>query len=107
MKVLLDENLPHALRPLLLPMHEVFTVSYLGWSGLENGDLLSQATASEFEALITRDQGLEHEQNMATLPLSVVVLRSKTNKIDDIRPLVPLLLAVLASLKPCSFTIVP
>jgi hypothetical protein len=107
MKVLLDENLPHELRLLLMPMHEVFTVSFLGWSALENGDLLSQAASSGFDAMITKDQGIEHEQNPASLPLSVVVLRAKTNKIDDIRPLVPELLSALDSLKVRSFVKVP
>lgn len=107
MKLLLDENLPHELRLLLIPMHEVFTVSFLGWSALENGDLLSEAAANGFDALITKDQGIEHEQNLAALPLSVVVLRAKTNKIDDIRPLVPDLLSALASLKPRSLAKVP
>jgi len=55
MKVLLDENLPHELRLLLMPMHEVFTVSHLGWSALENGALLSQAASNGFDALITKD----------------------------------------------------
>jgi len=107
MKVLLDENLPHELRLLLMPMHEVFSVSHLGWSSLENGDLLAQAASNGFDALITKDQGIEHEQNMAKLPLAVVVLRARTNKIDDIRPLVPGLLSALASLKPRSLLRIP
>lgn len=107
MKVLLDENLPHELRLLLMPMHEVFTVSFLGWSALENGDLLTQAASSGFEAMITKDQGIEHEQNLDGLPLSVVVLKAKTNKIDDIRSLVPELLSALASLKGCTVVRVP
>jgi predicted nuclease of predicted toxin-antitoxin system len=102
MKVLLDENLPHELRLALMPTHDVFTVSYLGWSSLENGSLLSQAAAIGFDAMITKDQGIEHQQNMSNLPLSVVVIRAKTNKIDDIRPLIPELLSILASLAPRS-----
>jgi predicted nuclease of predicted toxin-antitoxin system len=102
MKVLLDENLPHELRPLLMPMHDVHTVSYLGWSAIENGELLSRAASNGFDVLITHDQGIEHEQNLASLPLSVVVIRAKTNKIDDIRPLVPELLSALGSLEPRS-----
>jgi predicted nuclease of predicted toxin-antitoxin system len=102
MKVLLDENLPHELRLLLIPIHEVFTVSYLGWSALEDAALLSQAASNGFAVLITMDQGIEHEQNMARLPLSVVVVRAKSNKIDDIRPMVPGLLSALESLKPRS-----
>ena len=39
MKLLLDENLPHALR-LELPGHDCYTVAFMGWSGVENGALL-------------------------------------------------------------------
>ena len=46
MKVLLDENLDHKLRK-NLGAHEVFTVRYMGWSGLENGDLLRTAEQNE------------------------------------------------------------
>jgi hypothetical protein len=49
MKLLLDENLPHRLR-LLITGHDVRTVSYMGWSGVENGELLSRAAADGFEA---------------------------------------------------------
>ena len=69
MKVLLDENLPHELRLLLMPTHEVFTVSFLGWSAYENGDLLTQAATNGFEAVITKDQGIEHQQNLTSLPV--------------------------------------
>ena len=44
MKVLLDENLDHALR-LLLGQHEVVTAAYMGWAGLKNGELLRAAVA--------------------------------------------------------------
>jgi hypothetical protein len=35
----LDEDLPHKLR-VASPNHDVFTVAYPGWKGLENGALL-------------------------------------------------------------------
>ena len=41
MKIVLDENLPHDLR-YFLPRHEIFTVAYMGWSGIENGELLKK-----------------------------------------------------------------
>lgn len=47
MKLLLDENLPHDLRAKLVG-HEVFTVAYMKWSGLENGELLSAAAGCGF-----------------------------------------------------------
>jgi hypothetical protein len=51
--VLLDENLAHALRH-VLRVHQVFTVSYLGWNGIENGALITRAEAEGFEVLRNR-----------------------------------------------------
>jgi len=102
MKLLLDENLPHRLRPLLAG-HDVHTVAFMKWNGMENGALLALAAADGFDALITKDTGMPYEQNMEMLPCSIVVLEAPTNELDDIRPLVPSLLAVLQSLKSRSF----
>jgi hypothetical protein len=101
-KLLLDENLPHRLR-LELPGHEVITAAYMNWSGIENGELLRRAADAGFDALITNDRGLEHEQNLGALPLSVIVLLAKANTIEAIRPLYGQLLAALAHLRPCQF----
>ena len=57
MRVLLDENLPHQLRPLFANSLEVITVSYRGWKGKENGELLRMA-AAEFDAFVTTDRGI-------------------------------------------------
>jgi predicted nuclease of predicted toxin-antitoxin system len=104
MKILLDENLPHELRRFLMPMHEVFTVTFLGWSSFDNGELLAKAAGESFDVMITKDQGIEHQQNLTNLPLSVIVLQAKSNNIEDIRPLVPPLLAALGTLKPRTLT---
>jgi predicted nuclease of predicted toxin-antitoxin system len=98
-KLLLDENLPHDLRH-FLPGHEVFTVAYRGWAGLRNGDLLSKAAAAGFDVLVTLDAGFEHEQNLAALPIAVVRLRSHSNKLISLMPLVPDLLKALSALQP-------
>lgn len=103
MKLLLDENIPHELRAMLMPTNEVFTVSYLGWNGIENGELLALAGSKGFDALITTDRGMEYEQNTAALACSVIVLLASTNKVVDLHPLVPALLVALSSLKPKSF----
>jgi len=99
MKILLDENLPHDLR-YFLAGHEVFTVAYMGWSGMENGELLKIAGDSGFDVMLTKDSGVEYEQPLAALPIAVVVMKSKTNKLDDIRPLLPAVLSTLADLQP-------
>ena len=51
MRVLLDENLPHQLQGLFVDDIEVVTVSYRGWKGKENGELLRVA-ADEIEVFI-------------------------------------------------------
>jgi hypothetical protein len=99
LKLLLDENLPRGLR-LEITGHEVFTTAYMKWSGIENGELLRRAADAGFDALLTTDRGLEYEQNVATLPLAVVVLLVKPNTIETIRCLLPGLHEVLTRLSP-------
>ncbi len=97
MKLLLDENLPHRLRPLLIG-HDVFTVAFLGWDGTENGALLARAAAEGFDAVLTKDNGVAYQQNPMTLPCAIVILQAPSNALADIAPLVPELLRVLAQL---------
>jgi len=99
MKLLLDENLPHRT---LLVGHDVFTVAFMKWAGIENGTLLALAAANGFDALITKDNGMPYEQNVATLPCSIVVLEAPSNALDDIKPLVPKLLDQLKVSSPKS-----
>ena len=101
MKILLDENIPHDLRH-FLPGFEVFTVAYMGWSSVENGELLQRASDHGFDAMITKDSGVQYEQHLATLPVAVLILKSKTNKLEDIRPLLPATMAALVNLAPKS-----
>jgi hypothetical protein len=65
-----------------------------GWNGKENGELLRLA-ADSFDVLVTADRNLEHQQNLITLPISVVVLVAPTNRIESPAPLVPKLLDLL------------
>ena len=102
MKLLLDENLPHKLRT-LLSGHQCFTGQYMGWSGIENGELLRLASADGFDALISTDKGIEYEQNQTTLPLAVVVLLGKDNKLKTLESLVPALIVELSKLQQKSF----
>lgn len=102
MKLLLDENLPHQMR-LELAGHEVVTTSYMHWSGIENGELLHRAAGAGFDAGITNDRGLEHEQNLGALPIAVIVLLAKTNTIEALRLLYEPLQAALARLRPGEF----
>jgi predicted nuclease of predicted toxin-antitoxin system len=103
MKLLLDENLPHQLRN-EIPGHDCYTVAYMGWAGIENGQLLVRASSEAFDALVTKDANFQYEQNLVDLPLAVVILHATTNDIDDIRPLLPALLQALNNLVPKQIT---
>jgi predicted nuclease of predicted toxin-antitoxin system len=96
--VLLDENLPVGLAA-ELPGHSVETVVGLGWSGIKNGELLRRA-ADRFEALVTMDSNLEFQQPLAEQPFGVVVVRAASNRIQDLLPLIPDILAALNALAP-------
>jgi predicted nuclease of predicted toxin-antitoxin system len=98
MKLLLDESLPKDLR-LHLSGHEVTTVPQRGWAAKQNGELLRLASA-EFDAFVTADQNLEHQQNLSTLPVAVVVLVAPSNRLADLLALIPNLLLALPKLEP-------
>lgn len=105
MKLLLDENLPHGLRH-EIPGHTCETAYYRGWSGKQNGELLQLAADAGFDALLTKDAKMQHQQDAANLPLAVVVLRGPSNHLRDIRLLVPALLAALENLTPRAVTVI-
>ena len=52
--------------------------------------------------LLTIDAGLEYQQNLAALPMAVVKLRAKSNKLVYLMPLVPQILVALVALEPCT-----
>jgi hypothetical protein len=85
----------------------VVTARQAGVDHLKNGSLLAAAAASGFDALITVDRSLQYQQNQRVLPLSVIVLRAVSNDIDDLRPLVPQVLAALASMQPRTVIVIP
>jgi hypothetical protein len=102
MKLLLDEHLPHQFRQEIVG-HSVYAVAYMGWTGVENGELLLRAESQAFDAIITNDGGVEHEQNLDALPVAVIFLDAPTNTLEALRPLVPELLTALEDLQPRQF----
>lgn len=97
MRVLLDENLPHDLASLLTG-HEVTTVQSRGWAGVTNGDLLRLA-AGNIDAFLTMDRNLEHQQTFTSLSFGIGLLRAKSNRIQDLQPLVGDILLALGKLE--------
>ena len=88
MRVLLDEQLPRQLAP-LLARHEVRTVQQQAWAGLKNGQLLDAAEAAGITVFVTGDRNLQFQQNLAKRKLGVVVLCGASNALEDLVPLVP------------------
>jgi hypothetical protein len=99
-KVLLDENLDHALRK-LLGQHEVVTVTYMGWTGLQNGALLRAAEDNGIDVLLTGDQTLAYEQNLIGRRLAIVALSAI--KLPIIKEHLPKIIAAIENAVPGSF----
>ena len=93
MRILLDEDVPRRLGPLLVG-HEVSTVPHSGWAGIKNGKLLALA-ATRFDVFMTMDQNLEFQQNLATLPITVLVVEALSNRMEHLVSLVPAILREL------------
>ncbi len=100
MRVLLDEDLPRRLGALLVG-HEVSTVQRSGWSGVKNGKLLALAGLT-FDVFLTMDGNLEFQQNLAALPVAVLVVAAVSNRMEHLVPLVPGILNELEHISPKS-----
>lgn len=72
-KVLLDEGVPHGVRAWLID-HDVFTVQWLGWEGIKNGQLLAAAYKEGFEVIITADQQWPNQQNLPAFHVGIIVV---------------------------------
>jgi hypothetical protein len=80
MRLLLDECIP---RPLLrdLSTHDAHHVVDMGWSSKRNGELLKLMLADRFD-------------------IGVVVVLALTNRVKELRPLIPKILEALGAVKP-------
>jgi hypothetical protein len=99
-KVLLDENLDHRFRE-NLGSHEVFTASFMGWSGLKNGGLLLAAESDGFDVLVTGDRTLYYEQNLIGRRLAIIALSCVEWRIA--KGYLPLIAAAINNAAPGSF----
>ena len=88
MRILLDECVPRPLRRELVG-HDVRTIQEMGWAGKKNGELLALMAGAGFEVLLTVDQNLRHQQNLAAMGVAVVVIVAPSNRLADLVPLVP------------------
>ena len=95
MKILLDENLPKKLKFSFADDHELFTVQEMNWLGRRNGELLGLMTFDGFDAFVTIDKNLRHQQNLSRFPIRLFVLNAPNNRLDTLEPFVQKLADVL------------
>jgi len=99
MKILLDECLPVDFRH-SFPNHETHSAEWAGFKGKKNGELLLAAEVCGYQVLITVDHGIPRQQTITGRNLAIILIRSRTNQMEDLLPLAPAIIDVLESIEP-------
>ena len=79
--------------------HEVKSAQQMGWTTIKNGELLTLAS-QQFDVFVTVDRNLSFQQNLTGAEIAVIVLEAKTNRLADLKTLVPKLLLSLQAIRP-------
>ena len=106
MKILLDECLPVDFRH-SFPNHETHSTEWAGLKGKKNGELLLAAEVSGYKVLLTVDHGIPRQQTMAGRNLAIILIRSRTNQLEDLLPLAPAIIGVLERIHPGQIVVIP
>jgi PIN like domain len=105
MRILLDECVPRRLKHELAG-HDVHTVPEMGWAGKKNGELLNLLVPAGFEVFLTVDQNLRYQQNLQAASIVVIVLVAPTNRLADLKPLMPSVLKALVAAQPGQLVVI-
>jgi predicted nuclease of predicted toxin-antitoxin system len=105
-KILLDECLPLDFRH-SFPTHETHTAQWAGLKGKKNGELLRAADTAGYDVLLTVDQGIPHQQWFVGRKLSIILIRSSTNQIEDLLQLVDAIFHALERIQPGQSVAIP
>jgi hypothetical protein len=81
-----------------LPFPDISTVRAQRWLGLRNGVLLRAAVAAGFTVIVTADGNLKYQQNLRRIGIAAVVVQRVRNRIEDLRPLLPQIVAAIPQL---------
>jgi hypothetical protein len=98
LRILLDECLDRRLR-VEFSGHIIKTVPEMGWSGLKNGVLLARAQKT-FDVFVTVDRNLAFQQQTSRFKIAILVLHASSNRVEDLRHLVPRALKAMPSARP-------
>jgi hypothetical protein len=78
---------------------ECKTVREAGFAGKKNGELLSLAEA-RWDVLLTTDRKIQYQQQVIGRKIGILVLRAKTNRLQDLLPILPICAQALLSIRP-------
>jgi hypothetical protein len=79
--------------------HEARTAPDMGWASKRNGELLALAIP-DFDVFLSADRNLSYQQDVSAFDIAVIVLAARSNRLDDLRRLVPRLLEILPTVQP-------
>jgi len=103
-KVFLDECVDWRLARDIVG-HEVKTARQMAWTTIQNGALLTLAS-QQFDVFVTVDRNLPFQQNLNSFSIAVVALIAKSNRLTDLKPLIPRLLTAIETARPGAATLV-
>ena len=99
MKVLVDECVDWRFAR-DIPGHEVKTAQSDGLDGDQERRAVVACRRKTSTCSSTVDRNLSFQQNLGSSAIAVVVLQAKTNRLPDLKPLAPRLLAAIESALP-------
>ena len=69
-------------------------------AGQKNGILLSLAEAAGFDLFLTMDKGLQYQQNLAGRGIAILLVRARSNRLEDLLPYVEACRSLINSIQP-------
>lgn len=93
MKIILDENIPKALKR-YLSSYEVTTVQEQGWAGIKNGELIARID-DIYDVFITSDKNLRYQQNLVNRNIAIIEL--PTNRLKLLQRMTDKILDAIAN----------
>ncbi len=93
MKIILDENLPKALKR-YFSAYEITTVQEQGWAGIKNGELIARIDGV-YDVFLTSDKNLKYQQNLTGRRVAIIEL--PTNRLKVLETLIDKILAEVES----------
>lgn len=101
MLILFDHGTPRGLLR-ALSEHTVMTAQSKGWDRLSNGALLNAAEEAGIDLLLSTDQGIRYQQNLAARKIALVVLTGAT-KWSRVRLYMERIIAAVAAARPGTY----